>query len=700
MSQANNQASQEIQGTIPNQEAPTEQIPTNGDSKPKRKATRERADIWIHFSKFTTNEGERKCKCIYCGQIYKCDPKTLGTSTYRGHLSRCTKYPYNGRDSKQRELNLQPSLKGQDGGGEKIGCLSTWKFDQELIRKALVYMIIVDELPFKFVEGQGFKFFCSQMQPRFHIPSRITVARDCYEMFVEERLKLKSFLKTNSKRICLTTDTWTSIQRINYMCLTCHFIDNDWKLNRRILNFCPISSHKGEAIGKAIEKCLLEWGIENVMTVTVDNASSNDVAVCYLKKRINNWKGSVLKGEYLHVRCVAHIMNLVVNDGLKLSNDSVCRVRNAVRYVRQSPSRLQKFKSCVEMEKIESKSLLCLDVPTRWNSTYMMLDAAIKFQKAFERFEEHDPFFSSELNQVDGREGKPRDEDWEKVKSLTELLENFYDLTKNVSGSLYVTSNVYFHEISNISCLLKEWCTSDNFDFSDMAMKMKEKCDKYWGKAEKLNILIFIPIVLDPRYKFEYLEFGISQMYDEDKGAAICKRVKDTMYALFDEYKKLDSSSNGQPTNSSLNENLKEINEGQPSQRNKSRMKCLFKKHRAEKDGGDHKSELDRYLEEEIEDDIISFDILEWWKISSSRFSILSQVARDVLAIPVSTVASESAFSTGGRVLDSFRSSLTPKIVEALICSQDWLRTASDPLNMEENLDVIEKLDTGMLLSL
>ena len=56
------------------------------------------------------------------------------------------------------------------------------------------------------------------------------------------------------------------------MCLTVH----DWKLNKRILNFCPISSHKGDELGKAVEKYLIEWEIKNVFTITVDNASSND----------------------------------------------------------------------------------------------------------------------------------------------------------------------------------------------------------------------------------------------------------------------------------------------------------------------------------------------------------------------------------------------------------------------------------------
>ncbi|KAH0702686.1 hypothetical protein KY285_016964 [Solanum tuberosum] len=104
------------------------------------------------------------------------------------------------------------------------------------------------------------------------------------------------------------------------------------------------------------------------------------------------------------------------------------------------------------------------------------------------------------------------------------------------------------------------------------------------------------------------------------------------------------------------------------------------------------KTELDKYLEEDIEIGKADFDVLLWWKINSPRFPFLSEMARDVLAIPISSVASECAFSTGGRILDSFRSSLTPKLVQALVCLQDWLRSEPQSISIEENLDFLEQL--------
>ncbi|KAF7142544.1 hypothetical protein RHSIM_Rhsim05G0024900 [Rhododendron simsii] len=79
-----------------------------------------------------------------------------------------------------------------------------------------------------------------------------------------------------------------------------------------------------------------------------------------------------------------------------------------------------------------------------------------------------------------------------------------------------------------------------------------------------------------------------------------------------------------------------------------------------------------RSTNDEFWDFVPDFDVLAWWKINEVKYPVLSIMARDLLTPPVSTVASESAFSAGKRVLDERRSRLAPYILDCLICLKDW----------------------------
>ncbi|CAN1262024.1 Zinc finger BED domain-containing protein RICESLEEPER 2 [Linum perenne] len=87
-----------------------------------------------------------------------------------------------------------------------------------------------------------------------------------------------------------------------------------------------------------------------------------------------------MDGRYLLVRCVAHIVNLVVNDGLNEIGMSVRRVREAVRWALSSGQREEKFKSQVIAQNVQSKKMVSMDFPTRWNSTFLMLDTGFTFE--------------------------------------------------------------------------------------------------------------------------------------------------------------------------------------------------------------------------------------------------------------------------------------------------------------------------------
>ncbi|KAI3856342.1 hypothetical protein MKW92_000348, partial [Papaver armeniacum] len=80
-------------------------------------------------------------------------------------------------------------------------------------------------------------------------------------------------------------------------------------------------------------------------------------------------------------------------DGMKKYHTSLLRIRAVVKYVTKSPARLKKFTEAATMERIDCKKGLILDVMTRWNSTYLMLVAAERYEKAFERLRESDRAF-------------------------------------------------------------------------------------------------------------------------------------------------------------------------------------------------------------------------------------------------------------------------------------------------------------------
>ena len=178
------------------------------------------------------------------------------------------------------------------------------------------------------------------------------------------------------------------------------------------------------------------------------------------------------------MRCCAHILNLIVQDGLKDHNESIVKVCNVMRYVKSSPNRFEKFKACVEKEKIQSKSLLCLDVSIRWNSTYLMLESALKFVTAFERMEENDRYFFRYFE--DPSSGPPPFLDWENVRLFTKFLGMFYEATLRFFGSLFVTPNVYFHELVSFQDQLNQLCNGrGDLLLKGMVQRMKLKYDKY-----------------------------------------------------------------------------------------------------------------------------------------------------------------------------------------------------------------------------
>ena len=125
---------------------------------------------------------------------------------------------------------------------------------------------------------------------------------------------------------------------------------------------------------------------------------------------------------------------------------------------------------------------------------------------AFERMEEDDEHF---LRYFEGPfNGPPRFLDWENVRLFTKFLGMFYEAILRFSGSLFVTTNVYFHELVSLQDQLNQLCNGrGDLLLKGMAQIMKLKYDKYWGSVDRINPMLFMAVVVNPRYKLKYVRF-------------------------------------------------------------------------------------------------------------------------------------------------------------------------------------------------
>jgi hypothetical protein len=118
--------------------------------------------------------------------------------------------------------------------------------------------------------------------------------------------------------------------------------------------------------------------------VTVDNCTSNDKAVDLMISKIGKSK-LLLQGTMLHMRCCAHILNLIVKDGLDVMKSAIHNIRESVAYWTATPKRVEKFEEMAKYKKVKITKKLRLDCKTRWNSVFVMLDIALPYRAVFER---------------------------------------------------------------------------------------------------------------------------------------------------------------------------------------------------------------------------------------------------------------------------------------------------------------------------
>ncbi|PRQ50593.1 putative transcription factor/ chromatin remodeling BED-type(Zn) family [Rosa chinensis] len=666
-------------------ETPTTPTDNNGvpgsESQPTKRR-RKKSIVWEHFTIETVGAGCTRACCNQCKRsfAYITGSRMAGTSHLKRHISL-------GICPVSRQKNqMTPYTPGSKTDATDVPkrrytrAHASFSFDQDRCSHEIAKMIIMHEYPLHIVEQQGFINFVRSLQPQFNMVTFNTIQDECVAIYHREKQSLLNLIIGSPGRISLTVDLWTSNQNLGYVFLTGHFVDSDWNSFSQILNVVMVPSpDSGDTFSQAILTCLSDWHVEGrLFTITLDQSLSNETIIGNLKGLLSVKNPHMLNSQLLIRNCYARVLGRLAQDILGALSEIIMKVRESVKFVKTSESHEEKFVQLKQQLQVPSTKKLSIDDRTKWDTTYHMLVSACEMREVFACLDTYDSDYKIIISL----------EEWSQVETLCTYVKYLFDAANVVAEPAYPTANVFFPIISQIQVELMQAAMSEDSFVSSLIRPLYERFDRYW---ENCCLVLAIAVIMDPRYKKQFVDFTFSKIYGENAETWI-RLVDDGLHELFLEYMMRMLSL---PETLMVEGNEDIIRSDPPEAAEASHEEAAdglsdFDIYLSDITGGQQmKSELEQYLEESIlTPRAQDFDILGWWKEKTTKYPTLSKMASDVLSIPVSTVAPDSVFNTELKKMDSYRTSLGAANLEALICAKDWLRHGPFPQPEPQPLEV------------
>ncbi|CAK1599793.1 unnamed protein product [Parnassius mnemosyne] len=356
------------------------------------------------------------------------------------------------------------------------------KYDR--ITDAIAYFIAVDNRPFYAVEGKGFRHLIKELAPLYKVPCRETIKAkidkkyDTLSKFVADKLK-------NVDYFSLTTDIWTeTLTNTGYLGLTVHFLQQNELQSVTIGVFELEESNNGEYIGQQLTGILRSWNIdtEKVMAFVTDSGAN-------MVKAIRETFGA-----HKHIPCFAHMINRVAEEAIRKTSglsDIIEHVRNIVKYVKKRQDMTLELKRKQIESKIPDEKALkvILDVKTRWNSMYYML----------ERFLDLAPYISDIIFCKIDAPTMLTAVQLNTIKDVAYVMRPLEAMTREASAERYVTVSKI---VPMVSCAIDQYkelgVTSTIAD--ELKRNITLEIEKRFGHLE-YNMLLAVSTLLDPRFK-------------------------------------------------------------------------------------------------------------------------------------------------------------------------------------------------------
>ncbi|XP_036433264.1 zinc finger BED domain-containing protein 4 [Colossoma macropomum] len=583
--------------------------------------------LWNHFS--ISSGDPTKVVCLHCSRTISRGkkPTNLGTSCLFRHMQRFHGHVLENNSSisgdvSSAEITVKQELMDTSAYEE-----NNEKFDDchpvaKKITKLIAEMLALDLQPSAVVENVGLNRLLEYLQPQYSVPSSSyftsTAIPEMYESVKE--VVLTHLKEAESGIIHFTTSVWVNSQTREYLTLTAHWVTFESCVRPQgqdfhcsaLLGVSPIDcDYNMLSIQKQLEYLWDTWiassGLQIGFIVTDNQAI-----------------GNVLEDSaHTIMHCFGHNIDLIVNEAIKsqrMVQNLLSIARKICERVHRSPKAKEKL---AELQKAYNlpENQLVQDVPSKWKTSYFMLDRLVEQKKAIDELSLECNF--RELISCD---------QWEVMQSVCNALKPFEVACREMSNRTATLGQVIplIHILNRkIDMLFDETMGIDN-----MLKSLKE------AMVTRMSPTLHDPrytwaTMLDPRYK--------TSLFTEEEA----ERCKQDLIQELDKVSVATSAETKPPLSNGCGEVPASSNS---SAANKDNLWALMDdiRQKIKQEDRPKSSELAvlEYLEEDILDQ--SCDPLDYWNLKKFLWPELAKVAVRYVGCPPSIVPAETLFSTSG----------------------------------------------------
>lgn len=502
-----------------------------------------------------------------------------------------------------------------------------------LLVKCLLYFICVDKRPFDIVKGRGFKRLMHQACPSFKLPNVDTLKSHLDSFYQVMLNKLQSTFE-NVSHVALTCDIWTEMMTTtSYLGVTAHYIQNSKVVSRCIATIALHERHTADYINtKLTEICTdLHIALPKITAVVTDNGAN---MVAGITKFLNRSK---------HLPCFAHTINLIAESAMSVHafNDLCCKVREIVKFFKTSVIRSDELRKRQNQTPLK----LILDVKTRWNSVYYML----------ERYVTLAPLVHQILMMNTTAPPTPTAIELQEIKTMLTILKPLEHVTKEISGEQYVTISKVIPIVNCLKTQIQNIDVSASPLAKSVQSTLLSKIGTRFGPIED-NYFLAASCLLDPKFKSLHFQDPRACSNAIAHIRRLCTNMQETHSSETD-----SDSSAGTTVAYDFWSHHKTL--AHNKQKKGSERESLFLK----------PDEVSLYLSNPVAP--LSTDPLAQWEDMRNTFPCLYKIAQELLTIPATSVPSERLFSKAGATMTKIRNRLASKRLNKLLflgdCTED-----------------------------